>query len=67
MREAFPALRDFPPERVELLLKLSSGKWQNILPSAWDLVACDSPGELGVRIADAPGDETKRDRLGRYV
>lgn len=67
MREAFPALQDFPPERVELLLKLSSGDWENMLPSVWDIVVSDPPSELGVRIADGPGDERTRNRRGQCL
>lgn len=59
MRGLFPELQDHPPERVELLL-LSTTGWQPVMPDVWHTVAEDPPDQLGVRIADLPGQESRR-------
>lgn len=63
VRRLFPELQDHPPERVELLL-LSTLGWQPVIPKVWHTVAEDPPDQLGVRIADLPGQEKRRTLRG---
>lgn len=64
VRAAFPPLREFPPDRVEFMLKNNGSDWQRVLPNVWETIAKDPPERLGVRIADGPGDAEERQRRG---
>lgn len=67
MRQAFPVLDDYADERIEFLMMTKDAvpparqaQWSRVLVQAWDALLRDPPKQLQVRVADLPGDASRR-------
>lgn len=69
MLRAFPHLREYPRERIELLVPVDTDakdiRWAEIMEGAWAGLVVRPPANLRVQIADLPGDAQARESTSR--
>lgn len=57
VRNAFPALDEYPDERIELLVRSGDDTdWVRILDDAWEGFQNEPPKRMIVQIVDRPGE-----------